>query len=503
MRVGHRRRGERGAVLVIVAAFCIVAVIFTAFVVDIGNQRQNRRQLATASDSAALDVAQEWTELNLATTGFTSAGGGAFDCSSINGGALAQSVVLANNDGKAADTVTCLARVGTFYGVVTVGTTEAVEYEFGKAVGINEGGTGAVTSVRITSTSNGGLRPFSLCVDYPGVKEWIAEWTDGDDEEPPPTTIDVLQLKALHPDCVQAAGNWGAGDFSDEPEFTGGGANALGQALNEGSYKAWKTSTSESTCAETTPVSCMDALTGAKWNSQNITTALGGLEGDDGNSCATGGPTFYIPTYGEAVSTGGGGGGTKVGYPITGFAQVQLQCYEVKGSDLNKFVLKFISYDQDGPCCSYATGQYRLDICDVGTIGGSTSSDFSSSCAFAAYTPPNVGEDTDAEPDPSGCVVSGAAKLNSPTQSGNKLSADLQLELSVADAAKCSAIDVRVQKVNNPSDSLESTDCCTATGNKLRLTVPRQDSKFKWNATAYEVVVFDAAGDIAEFELTI
>ena len=51
---------ESGIVVVIVAVFMVVALGFTALVVDLGNGRQQRRQAQATADAAALAGAQEF-----------------------------------------------------------------------------------------------------------------------------------------------------------------------------------------------------------------------------------------------------------------------------------------------------------------------------------------------------------------------------------------------------------------------------------------------------------
>ena len=55
-----RMRDDSGIVVVIVAVFMVVALGFTALVVDLGNGRQQRRQAQSTADAAALAGAQEF-----------------------------------------------------------------------------------------------------------------------------------------------------------------------------------------------------------------------------------------------------------------------------------------------------------------------------------------------------------------------------------------------------------------------------------------------------------
>ena len=64
MRVRHRLgRRNRGAVALIASVSMVAIFGFTALSVDLGNAWQNRRQLVTATDAAALAAAQEYAVL--------------------------------------------------------------------------------------------------------------------------------------------------------------------------------------------------------------------------------------------------------------------------------------------------------------------------------------------------------------------------------------------------------------------------------------------------------
>lgn len=57
-RVTVRRRDERGAMIVLLAAFCVVMVGMAALVIDIGSLLDEKRQLQNGADAGALAIAQ-------------------------------------------------------------------------------------------------------------------------------------------------------------------------------------------------------------------------------------------------------------------------------------------------------------------------------------------------------------------------------------------------------------------------------------------------------------
>jgi hypothetical protein len=58
-RLDHRRDDERGAVLIMVAIFMVMMLGFAALVIDLGNARQQRRQMKAAADAAAVAGVEE------------------------------------------------------------------------------------------------------------------------------------------------------------------------------------------------------------------------------------------------------------------------------------------------------------------------------------------------------------------------------------------------------------------------------------------------------------
>ncbi len=58
-RVTHRRRDERGAMVIFLAAFSVVMIGMAALVIDVGSLLDEKRQLQNGADAGALAVAQQ------------------------------------------------------------------------------------------------------------------------------------------------------------------------------------------------------------------------------------------------------------------------------------------------------------------------------------------------------------------------------------------------------------------------------------------------------------
>jgi Flp pilus assembly protein TadG len=158
---GGRQR-QRGAIAV-VAALCLITMLgFTALTVDLGNNWARRRGLITATDAAALAVAQDY------------ALGGA-GCA----GSLASTYVV-NNLSDATMTA-CTPSPNALAGVrgsVTVGAESTVDYFFAPIIGFESKVVASSTTVQFgPPESVTGLRPFGLCEDTLGPLAEFAMFT--------------------------------------------------------------------------------------------------------------------------------------------------------------------------------------------------------------------------------------------------------------------------------------------------------------------------------------
>ena len=432
---------DRGAVLIIVAVFAIVAIIFLAFVVDIGNQRQDRRQLTTATDAAALDVAQSWANNSLEPlSDFTLISADLYDCSTD-----AQDYLDRNRVVDAGD-YSCEAEFkNDQLGSVTVFAKGTTDYQVGSAVGIKNGRIGSATAVRVSSTVGGGLRPFALCASQPAVLDWY-NTKDGPNgsgytayEGAHAERITVAADKFLPEECGKNNGNWGFVQYESQGSGVGSGGddgklastieNGTGDALSsyDGGDRADRCNDDYSDQqANYGEVTCIfDANGSGAWNNNNTADAF--------DTLIASGETFNLPIYDNVVDLGG----SKTGFPIVAFAEVRLVSYVQGGAKDNSVTLDFVQISA-GTCCNVTDGNRALEICDVGTTGGAVLATFPTNCqTFSGSTssPPVV-------PPSAACEVT---SINPATQSVNvdgsgNSQADATVDVTVADAADCGTV---------------------------------------------------------------
>lgn len=234
------RRDDRGAVLVIVAVFAVVAVLMLAFVVDIGGLRQEKKEVTLSTDAAALAVA---AELDLRTFGV-----GEYGCETVpiqreNSGdpIVYADTVFADYLDRNGATVEDGCRVvvtGRRRGYVVVGGLEDVPYALSGAVGQASGRVSGVSASVARVDSGGGLRPIGLCeaersinVDpdtgapYSMAADVVSAPVDGDGylDEPVDMVIGLQHLNSDSDDCsVGAPGQRGQLDFDTSQNGNGG-----------------------------------------------------------------------------------------------------------------------------------------------------------------------------------------------------------------------------------------------------------------------------------------
>lgn len=404
------RRDDRGAVLVIVSVFALVAVLFLAFVVDIGNQRQSRRQLTTETDSVALAVAREW-----AIDGLSSS----FDCDETS---VDERLGAYNNPVRnaSADPICRFDYTNApFQGTVTVEDRERVDYAFDGVTGIDGSSTGSSTSVAVGTVPGGGLRPVGLCMLDPDIAQWAAAEKDPALKASPtydPGPFDIFLPRFLNPLCVDgpSPGNWsqlvlpgagnGASDFRDDV------TNGAGE-----------------------PVTVNESIPNY--------TGGGGLNSADTEFEALEGTIFNLPLYTYAER----GNGSDVTYPVAGFLEVRLVTSTLDGQDLS-FEIQPLRLQESGTCCFANEFNTEFAICDVGTAIGAAGSSLTENCREAI--PPPV--TTSSIPPPPACVgetITEGLTRSLVTANGSdkdKLTQTASFEFAVQDSGDCGDITVDV-----------------------------------------------------------
>jgi hypothetical protein len=202
--------------------------------------------------------------------------------------------------------------------------------------------------VRITSRGGGGLRPFALCINQPQVQGWIAGGAVGN------PVFDLAAPAFLAPACGNASGAWGLMDTD------GKGAVTVGKVMAEGYSQPVQVSSSATACNKAdSPKSCFDEAQGVKFNSKHLESALEYLSGRSKgcagvpNDAPALGPAFSLPGYTQVDGKS---------FPIVGFAQVQLLCFEVQGANLRRrddrrcprsAVCPVLRNERHDPACSW------------------------------------------------------------------------------------------------------------------------------------------------------
>lgn len=465
MRMRSRvRRDDRGAVLILVAVFAIVAVIFLAFVVDIGNQRQDRRQLATATDASALDVATRWSDVGLAKlANFTLVSGnsfkGVYDCT-----ADAQDFLDRNREVDAGD-YDCRAEIlSPRLATVRVFARGETDYQVAPAIGIEQGGIGSSTAVKITANPFGGLRPFAVCASQPAFNAW---YSSADAQNPNTVTrVTVTGDKFLPAECGSNNSDWGFVQFETQDSGTGNGNdNKLAGTMKNGSddmitpyYDA--TNAHRQRCLKSYSqqksdhgaVSCIFDTSGAGgWNNNNTMDAFKHLIGPPAI-------TFALPIYDRIVDLGGG----KTGFPVIGFAEARLVSYVQGGAKDNSVTLDLVQAFTTQPGFIGPNNRI-LEICDVGTTGGAQLASFTTACqpvAAGGGGAPPVGSS-----DP--CTITGVtpATQDVPVQAGSS-TASVSVQVTVADATDCGTLAVNAVDGSPPVGIPQVSQ----TGNTYRFT---------------------------------
>jgi len=482
MRVNRRlRRDDRGAVLIVVAAFLIVAVIFLAFVVDIGNQRQDRRQLTTSTDAAALDVAKRWADESLEPlSGFSEISSDRYDCTAEAADFLSRNRAI--DDSYECEAVLINGQLASVR-VFSRGTTE---YEVGQAVGIDQGTVNSTSTAKIGSSEGGGLRPFAICSRDPDVLAWyIAARTALLADQPiPQPTITVGGPKFLPPECEQNNANWGFVRFATQSSGVGTtGQDALAGTILEGTDDPLSSfdngdldyDEERAICANDTdenpttlydeqdPVTCVFNDTGGgAWNNANTSAAFDALIAN--------GIEFHLPLYGEIEPIGNG---QLTGFPIIAFAEVKLVSYNAGGANGNSVTLQFLGLSA-GDCCDVNSGNQKLEICDVGTTSGQVLASFAQECQTFSGTsgPPPV---VPPPPPVSTCLFTIAAVNDTVTLTNGSTKVteqDAIFDVQFAPLAQCGPLSYQARRVQGQTEIFPMSSEAPNAAGVVRIRLP-------------------------------
>ena len=324
MRVRHRLgRRNRGAVALIASVSMVAIFGFTALSVDLGNAWQNRRQLVTATDAAALAAAQEYAVLG-------------------NGCGGIDDLYVSKNHSSAvvnACTPSSGASSGATSGHVLVTAESTVTYAFAPVIGVDSKTMASTTVARYgIPTSAGGLRPFGLCYDALVMLPEFMSWNPA---VGPSTAVTIEYDKSAQPNACNGGdpvpGNWATMDFDG-----GGNSNADIQNWTLNGYP------------DLVSPGPIPGDTGAF--SPSLSSELQSIQDAE--------LIFPLPLFDAAT-----GNGSNSSFNVIGFISVQVMDFQTSGSQGNRsLTLRFHAAVVEGACCDASgvdTGTRVVQICAV------------------------------------------------------------------------------------------------------------------------------------------
>lgn len=187
MRVHSLKRGDQGAVAIIVALLLTVFMILAAFALDIGNAYANARQLSVAADAASLAAAAKVGEAY--TKQFPNAACSPTNLTTVNATQIARDeadrINTANNKtgvSEPVDTVSVTCEDANKSIQVSIANNREVRTVLAGIIGISSIKPNSYAIARYQkSTIGGGLRPWAVCASvvvaaeaHPDTTYWTA-----------------------------------------------------------------------------------------------------------------------------------------------------------------------------------------------------------------------------------------------------------------------------------------------------------------------------------------
>lgn len=288
------RRGshgdERGAAAPILAVMALGLLGVAALSVDLGNNWQEHRGLAIATDAAAIAAAQDFGD-------------------GIDGCANGAPALLTRNNPDA-QMLSCVVGGDETLGWVTVSAEVVVDQMFAKTFGTDDVPVSQSSTAMFGTTTggpgSGGLRPMGVCLDFLQAEAIYASWAVGD-METPSAPMRVPYTKSNPNVCgAGTPGNWGTIDFN-------GGSNGTTEIRNwiENGYDG------------EVPAGWYEGNPGALSNS--VQSQLLGLIDDN--------VVFTLPIYTEAS-----GNGANAQFHIEHFVTVSLTDFLVVGQESTRWI---------------------------------------------------------------------------------------------------------------------------------------------------------------------
>lgn len=351
------RRGERGATLVVVAAFALVAMLMAAAVIDIGGLRAEKKEVTLSTDAAALAAVSviDYADPDAAGDGTSCGVVDSLD-QDVGGVGLSPTVedvaryyLTENGESIFGTCEIFFGATGKNQAYVTVTASDTVDYEFANAIGAEGGVVTGTSSARAGSASIGGVYPIGLCVVdelrlIVNNSEPFPQYFGGNEE---------LRMDFGNSNCG-GSGNHDQIDFLGNPPP--GSCSAAGQFcfdLNSGGYDG--------------PIpATIGSNPGGDWNPSSISDPLEDLR--------TRAVHVWIPSVG--VASGNGTGAT---FPVQYLVEVVITGFRPtgndKGLDFDVYqVVDYAYYQANGLPLTTVNDQVEAHICatTVDTSGCTT-----------------------------------------------------------------------------------------------------------------------------------
>jgi hypothetical protein len=281
-RATQNGNGERGAVAVITAFSLVVLLGFAALAIDVGMLYQERTELQSGADAAAVAIAQDCAVGRIACDTPKDTAQGLANANAKDGAAA----VVETSVSMAKQTVGVRLATGDKSGV------GSLSLAFARVLGMNSAKVGAVSGARWSGIKAG---PVALPVAFAQC-EVTAKFTNGD------VVIDM----------------------QDNKNSTACPSGATGSAGGFGWYKATE-GDKDPACQKTvTTPGTVYADTGANFP-KGCQDVLDQIE-DEIESGASG-KIILFPVYGTATGTGAGGQ-----YPLTGWVAFEVKGWKLTGN---------------------------------------------------------------------------------------------------------------------------------------------------------------------------
>ncbi|MFT7649180.1 MAG: hypothetical protein ACI8Y4_003937 [Candidatus Poriferisodalaceae bacterium] len=303
-------RDESGAYAVMFAVLTVVIMGMAALAIDIGDVRQTRVGLVTATDAAALAAAQTFS---------TSADG----CGAVDDD------YVARNDPDAAVTGCVHIPATSTSGRVSVAASTEVSHAFASVFGFDSTNVAAESEAYYGQPSGlKGLRPFGLCGASSEFLTWIAAG------RPVPSPIYTITYDKDQPSACgdTVPGNWGLIDFN-------GGANS-NQETRDWVSNGYPGTVFAPAWYEGDPGSFSNSLPLPDLLNQQ----------------------FHVPVF-DAWNENPGGNAE---FHIVGMLGVTLHGFKANGRERNRYLeLSFNTGVVPGPCCGTGvdTGLRVVQLC--------------------------------------------------------------------------------------------------------------------------------------------